>query len=207
MSVLVSLRAWLVALLIIGSSVVAFGQDIPFQVLKKPRPMYTDAARQNIIIGVIRLNVLFKADGTIGEITIVKSLPFGLTEEAILGAREIKFVPKTINGIPQDLIKPVEYRFDIYTDEKDKDIKKKAKIRKKPAFDFTESEKAEIKRLHITITISLHGDGVASLYMIVPEVDETLRSKIEEAVSKIEFEPAKLKGGAGITVTRELELK
>jgi len=185
---------------------VALAQDAELKVISKPRPNYTDIARQNGIIGVVKLTVLFRADGTIGEITVVKALPFGLTELAVDAAHKIRFAPKTINRVPQTILKPVEYRFDIYTDETDKDLKRKAKIRKGPVFDFTEPEKVQIKQLDLKLSISLGGDGVAWLYNIEPTIDEELKSKIEEAVADIVFEPAKLKNGHRITVTRVIRL-
>lgn len=184
-----------------------FGQDSPLQVLAKPKPNYTYLASQNGVIGVVKLEVLFRSDGAIGEIKVVKALPFGLTEMAIDAARKIRFEPKKVNGIAQDLLKIVEYRFDVYTNEKDKDIKKKAKIRKWPILEFSEAEKAEIKRLDPKISISLGGDGIASLFRIEPEISESLRSKIDDAVPAIVFEPAVLKGGHRITVTRTLSLQ
>ncbi len=87
-------------------------QDL--RILSKPKPGYTDAARQNNVTGTVRLRVTFSANGSIGGITPVSGLPYGLTEQAISAARGIRFEPKKIDGVPQSVTKVVEFGFTIY---------------------------------------------------------------------------------------------
>lgn len=86
----------------------------PFKINSKPRPGYTDAARQNNIQGTVILRVTFLGNGSIGSISPVKGLPNGLTEQAIAAARRISFEPQKINGIGQSVTKQIEYSFSIY---------------------------------------------------------------------------------------------
>jgi hypothetical protein len=58
-----------------------------FQIFIKPRPNYTDAARQNQVEGKVRLRVNFLATGKIGSVSPIISLPDGLTEQAMAAAR------------------------------------------------------------------------------------------------------------------------
>lgn len=188
-------------------SLSAIAQDRPLTLLAKPKPPYTDLARQNCIIGFVRLKVVFKADGSIGTISVEKALPFGLTETAIAAARRIKFEPTLVNGISTTTSKPVEYSFDIYTDENDdKDIKHKAKIKVDPVFDLSDSDLKSLRSSGTKLKISLRGDGIASLYEVNPNVDDTIRQVLEQGVSRIKFSPAVLKGGCSISVTREIKL-
>lgn len=80
----------------------------------KPRPGYTDAARQANIQGTVILRVTFLGSGQIGGISAVKGLPNGLTEQAIAAARRISFQPQLVNGVPQSVTKQIEYTFSIY---------------------------------------------------------------------------------------------
>jgi protein TonB len=80
----------------------------------KPRPGYTDAARQANIQGTVILRVTFLGSGQIGGISAVKGLPNGLTEQAIAAARRISFQPQLVNGQPQNVTKQIEYTFSIY---------------------------------------------------------------------------------------------
>lgn len=83
-------------------------------IISKPRPSYTDAARQNNVQGTVILRVTFLASGQIGGISAVKGLPNGLTEQAIAAARRISFSPKKIDGVGQSVTRQIEYTFSIY---------------------------------------------------------------------------------------------
>jgi|GEM_PF-1389867 len=86
----------------------------PLVIPVKPRAAYTDAARQNNVQGIVRLRVVFSSNGSIGSISVVNGLPFGLTEQAIIAARRMAFLPRTVNGVPVTTAKLVEYYFAIY---------------------------------------------------------------------------------------------
>lgn len=83
-------------------------------ILSKAHAKYSEEARSNNVAGTIRLRVLLKANGNIGKITVLSGLPHGLTEQAIRAAKEIKFLPAEINGVPADAETTIEYTFSIY---------------------------------------------------------------------------------------------
>jgi TonB family protein len=84
------------------------------RIISKPRPNYTDKARQNQIQGKIQLRVTFLATGEIGSVSPLSSLPDGLTEQAIIAAQNIKFEPATEDGRLMTVTKLIEYNFTIY---------------------------------------------------------------------------------------------
>jgi protein TonB len=84
------------------------------KILAKPRAQYTDEARTAQLQGVVRLKVTLLANGSVGAITPVSRLGYGLTEQAIAAARQIRFEPKKVNGVPQSTIMTFEYSFSIY---------------------------------------------------------------------------------------------
>jgi TonB family protein len=84
------------------------------QIISKPMARFTDNARRNETEGSVRLRVVFTASGQIGNIIPVSGLPDGLTEQAIIAARQIKFEPATRNNKPITETKIVEYKFTIY---------------------------------------------------------------------------------------------
>ncbi|MFM9904196.1 MAG: TonB family protein [Pyrinomonadaceae bacterium] len=94
--------------------VVPRGVTQGIKILSKPRPGYTDAARQNNIQGTVILRVTFLGSGQIGSISPVKGLGNGLTEQAIAAARRISFEPAKTNGVGQTVTKQIEYTFSIY---------------------------------------------------------------------------------------------
>ena len=86
----------------------------PVKITAKPKAQYTDEARTNEIQGTVRLKIVLLADGEVVEITPITKLPFGLTEQAIAAARQIKFEPRKVNGVAQSSVMTFEYSFTIY---------------------------------------------------------------------------------------------
>lgn len=90
------------------------GQTSKLKILSKPKPPYTDLARYYWIAGEVRLRVVFKADGTVGAISPVTRLPFGLTANAIAAARAMSFEPAMRDGTQHAVASMVIYSFTIY---------------------------------------------------------------------------------------------
>ena len=84
------------------------------KILTKPRAIYTNFARFYEMTGKVLLRVTFQANGTIGSITVLSKLPFGLTQAAVTAARGIAFEPARRGGVPYSVTKPVEYTFTMY---------------------------------------------------------------------------------------------
>ena len=84
------------------------------KIISKPKATYTDAARQNQVQGNVTLRITFNANGSIGSITPVSGLGYGLTEQAIAAARQIRFEPAKVNGVAQTISKTFQYGFTIY---------------------------------------------------------------------------------------------
>lgn len=83
-------------------------------ILSKPRANYTSEAEENFVEGKVLLRVVFLANGKVGNITPIKELSLGLTEQAIAAAKKIKFEPAKRSGAPYTVVKQVEYNFTIY---------------------------------------------------------------------------------------------
>ena len=88
--------------------------DQKARLLFKPEPQYTEEARRNQISGTVMLRVVFSSEGEVDEIRAVRTLPFGLTEKAIVAARQIKFVPAMKAGQPVSVHMQLEYNFNLY---------------------------------------------------------------------------------------------
>lgn len=83
-------------------------------IITKPKPRYTDAARRANIRGTVTLKVTFLDNGGIGSITPVSELSDGLTEQAIIAAKKIVFLPQKKGRQTQTVVKTVQYSFSIY---------------------------------------------------------------------------------------------
>lgn len=85
--------------------------DTRAEILEKPDPRYTEEARRAGVQGIVVLRVLLGPTGSIERIRVMRRLPYGLTENAIRVACEIKFKPAIKAGekVPQWIA--VEYGF------------------------------------------------------------------------------------------------
>ena len=83
-------------------------------VLSRPQPSYPTRARRNNTRGVVRLRMVLAASGKVENVTVVRGLPDGLSEEAIKAALKIKFEPALKDGVRVSQYVIVEYNFNLY---------------------------------------------------------------------------------------------
>lgn len=177
----------------------------PLNITYKPRPPYTDQAREEGIEGKVRVRVTFLANGEIGSVVPVAALPFGLTEQAIAAARKMKFEPQMHDGVPVSVTKVVVFSFVIVTEEDSELVVKKAEINEMPTPQFPQDEK--LKRLSgkVLIYAILQYDGTASYGKIITDLPKEFAESAAEAVKKIKFNPAVDNKGRNISVSRIIE--
>ncbi len=89
-------------------------KETRLKILSNPLPSFTEMARLYDVCGTILVSVTFLGDGTIGDVTPTKKLPFGLTQNAIKAAKAIKFQPAMLDGKPITVSKMVQYTLRIY---------------------------------------------------------------------------------------------
>jgi TonB family protein len=89
-------------------------ESTPVKIISKPKAPYTDQARQNNVQGSVTLKITFLANGQVGGVTAVTRLPYGLTENAIAAAKQIRVEPKKVNGVPVTTTMTFQYGFNIY---------------------------------------------------------------------------------------------
>jgi TonB family protein len=85
--------------------------DVKAELTARPEPRYTREARSVGVQGIVVLKLLLLPDGKIDRIRVVRRLPYGLTENAILAACEIKFKPAMKAGQPVAQWAQLEYGF------------------------------------------------------------------------------------------------
>jgi TonB family protein len=83
------------------------------QILEKVKPKYTEEARRDKIQGQVVLSAVFRADGTVTEIRILKGLGYGLDEEAMKAAAKIRFVPGLKDGRAVNVRARIEFTFSL----------------------------------------------------------------------------------------------
>jgi protein TonB len=88
------------------------GIDIPV-VLREVKPQYTADAMRAKIQGTVILECIVLPDGTVGQVSILKSLDpvFGLDQEAIKAAKQWRFKPGMKQGQPVPVLVSIELTF------------------------------------------------------------------------------------------------
>lgn len=81
-----------------GRSVKRDPIDTPVEIVSKPKPVYTDKARELKIEGEVVLEVTFSARGSLHVKRVIDGLGYGLDEAAVKAAENIDFEPAKKNG-------------------------------------------------------------------------------------------------------------
>ncbi len=73
---------------------------VPLRAIRTVTPEYTPAAMKRKIQGDVELEIVVRADGSVGSARVLRSLDasLGLDEQALIGARYWFFEPATLNG-------------------------------------------------------------------------------------------------------------
>jgi protein TonB len=81
--------------------------------VKDVKPQYTREAREARIQGNVMLDAVVLKDGTVGDVTVTKSLDkeHGLDDQAVTAMKQWQFKPGTKDGKPADVRISVEMSF------------------------------------------------------------------------------------------------
>ena len=118
----------LLAVLVAASPVLARQVDANAEGVAPPRlvssvkPTYTPEAMRARIEGVVLLGAVVQDDGTVADVTIVRSLDstYGLDEQAIKALKQWKFEPGTRNGKAVAVRVRVEIAFNLRSRDESK---------------------------------------------------------------------------------------
>jgi TonB family protein len=78
---------------------------------REVRPDYTEEGRRRAIEGDVVLEIVVRADGSVGSITLLQGLGAGLNERAMDAVRQWRFNPARRYGTPVDVIVEVAVEF------------------------------------------------------------------------------------------------
>lgn len=85
----------------------------PVEILYKPKPAYTQEARELKLEGQVSLDVVFLSNGSIRILRIVHGLGHGLDEAAQQAALQVRFRPATRGGVPVDTSATIHITFEL----------------------------------------------------------------------------------------------
>jgi TonB family protein len=83
----------------------------PPTLLREVKPAYTDEARRKAIEGNVVLKIVVRADGSVGDVTVIHTLAAGLEGRAVDAVRQWRFSPARHQGTPVDVLVEVSVGF------------------------------------------------------------------------------------------------
>jgi periplasmic protein TonB len=97
-----------------GGGVFRVGGGVsPPSVISRVEPQYSEDARKARYQGTVILEAIVRRDGTVDILRVVRSLGFGLDENAIQALKQWRFRPGTRNGVPVDVSLNIEVNFNL----------------------------------------------------------------------------------------------
>ena len=91
--------------------IVSLAQATRLKITDQPSPELPQKHGTLDVQGTVILRVQFLEFGEIGEVSPVKELPAGLTQNAIAAARKIKFIPEQKDGKPVTVYREIQYSY------------------------------------------------------------------------------------------------
>jgi TonB family protein len=79
--------------------------------VREVRPIYTAEARRRGIEGDVVLKIVVRRDGSVGNVTVIRSLGAGLEQKAIDAVRQWRFGPARRQGQPVDVLVDISVAF------------------------------------------------------------------------------------------------
>lgn len=83
------------------------------RLVREARPAYTADAKRAGIQGVVGMEVVVRADGTVGDVRVTRSLDktFGLDDEAVKTVKKWRFAPGRKDGVAVPVLVEIEMTF------------------------------------------------------------------------------------------------
>lgn len=81
------------------------------RLIKEVKPIYTKSAMDRKVEGTVELDAVILKDGTVGEVTVKRSLDEDLDQEAVKATKQWKFRPGTKDGEPVNVQVFIELSF------------------------------------------------------------------------------------------------
>jgi len=83
----------------------------PPSIIREVRPDYTEEARRRGLAGDVDLEIVVRADGTVGNVKVIRGLGSGLDQRAVDAVRQWRFSPAKRFGTPVDVMVEVAVEF------------------------------------------------------------------------------------------------
>ena len=89
----------------------AGGEVAPPERLHYVKPLYTEIARKTRTEGLVIVQAIINTEGEVIDLKVLKSVPMGLTEEALKAVRQWRYKPSAVDGRPVNVMLTVSVNF------------------------------------------------------------------------------------------------
>jgi TonB family protein len=188
-----------------ADSVQAMSRSLRPTILYREKAQYTQEAKDNKVEGTVVLSCVFGVDGQISDIKVIQGLPHGLTENAFIAAKKIRFEPAIKDGRPAPVRGNVEFTFNLYKDPiQEMNSSLRPTILYKERAAYTREAKDNKVEGTVVLSVVFGADAQIGDIRVIHGLPHGLTQKAIEAASKIRFEPA-VKDGQPVSVRGKLE--
>ena len=190
------------------------GDITPPEVLYYTDPFYTRIAREQKIEGTVTVQGAFDAKGCMKVVRIVKTIGFGLDENALGALRFWRFSPAKRNGEFVDAIAQIDIDFSLATAPRAEydDVQNASTpgisvptvIRRIEPQYTTEARQARAAGT-VILQVVIQTDGTADILKVVKPLPYGLTESAVEAIHQWKFRPA-MRNGKEIPITISIEV-
>ena len=180
-----------------GDPVLPITYALKPKILYREKAGYTKAASDAEVNGIISLGVIFDKDGKIRVYKVFRGLPFGLTEQAIIATKKIKFEPAYKNGEPVSVRGSLEFSFNIEPHGRGPDYwpagvghvgKPELLQVKKP--EYTEAARNNKVEGDVRLMVVFRSNGKVGHIDVIEELPDGLTENAIDVAKTIKFKPA-----------------
>ena len=79
--------------------------------LREVKPVYTEEGRRRSVEGEVVMEVVVRADGSVGTVRVLRGLGSGLDQRAVEAVRQWRFLPARRHGAPVDVLVEIAVEF------------------------------------------------------------------------------------------------
>jgi TonB family protein len=175
--------------------------------IREVKPVYTQAAMDRKVQGTVEVNAVILANGTVGDVTVKKSLDPDLDAEAIRAAKQWKFKPGTKDGEPVPVEVSIELSFTLRDGPTYKigaGVTAPVLIKEvKP--NYPDSVKSEGIKGTVEMEGTVEPDGTITGIRVTHALEPRLDEEAVRALRQWRFRPGQ-KDGVAVRVQVEVEM-
>lgn len=159
------------------------------EMIGAPQIDYPEDARKNGVEGTLKAIFAIGADGSTQDITIERSLPYGVDAAVTSGLQKLRFKPAKFQENAVAVKMSFDYIVSAVYSESDKNVSK-PKITSQPDPVYPSKYAAEKLKGEVLVTVMCSSDGKVTVLSINSVMPKEFDRAAADAAANLKFEPA-----------------